>query len=179
MVWNAPKTWATNEALTAFDLNTYLRDNLLLTTPALAEKEQQYFVAAGENIVAAREFRYRYFDAVENCTSTSYTDLGTLGPQVTVETGPGGALAMWAVQFGSISAGTALVSVQITGAGASDSDAAAADERALTATATVTQCMNVVYYTDLTPGENTFTLKYRVSSGTTKFRRRRLLVLPL
>lgn len=178
MVWNAPKTWASNDVLTALDMNTYLRDNMNLTCPAVAEKENQYFVAAGENIVAAREYGYRYFDAVESTTSTSYADLGTFGPSVEVETGPGGAICMWAVQVGSVSA-TSLVSVEITGDAAGDSDAAAADERALTATNAVYQAMNVVYYTDLTPGTNTFTLKYRVSSGTSKFRRRRILVLPL
>jgi hypothetical protein len=37
----------------------------------------------------------------------------------------------------------------------------------------------VALHTDLTPGSNTFTAKYRVASGTGTFLSRRIVVFPL
>jgi len=46
MTWTPPKTWVTNEPLTASDLNTHLRDNLLvLKAPA----SDQYSLNEGFN----------------------------------------------------------------------------------------------------------------------------------
>ena len=169
-------TFAANSALTAAQLNTYLRDNLNETAPAKATTPGGYFVSTALNAIAERVGQRQTIFTSETTTSTAYTDLTTNGPTVTATTA-GLALVIWTAQLSNSGTGFSRCSIEVTGAGSS----AASDARCIAFSANandVLQSAMAVFYDDLTPGSNTFTMKYKVSSGTGTFSNRRLIVLP-
>jgi hypothetical protein len=113
----------------------------------------------------------------ETTTSTSYADLATVGPFVTLVTGVAAMVVLSAL-------------VQTTGAGVTPRMAFAISG-ATTVPATDTWCINIdssavvnaqtsfaVLVTGLNAGSNTFTAKYKVGSGTGTFVDRGLMVWP-
>ncbi len=115
----------------------------------------------------------------ETTASTSYTDLATAGPAVTVTTGTV-ALVIVSASLANDTAGRfAFMGYAVTGAsslGAGDAialsyESSAADDEL--------QASWVSLRTDLTAGSNTFTAKYRAAtSGTATFKNRHITVLP-
>lgn len=178
MAWTAPMTAVNGSVYTAAQFNTFTRDNLNETAPAKATTAGGYFVTSSLNEITERiGARHTILDS-ETTTSTSYTDLATVGPTVTVETGPL-ALVIWGAQMSNSTADLSTrVSVGVTGV----STIAESDVRALSfdpsSAGGIFQGSHAVFYDDLTPGSNTFTLKYRVAGGTGTYLRRRLIVLP-
>ena len=177
MVWTAPMTAVSGSVYTAAQFNTFVRDNLNETAPAKATTPGAYFVTTSLNEITERVGARETLATSETTTSTSFTDLATIGPDVTVTTGSL-ALVIFGAEQSNSGTGSTRTSVDVSGA----STIAAADIRSLTlsgGTAGETiQASHAVFYDDLTPGSNTFTMKYRVSSGTGTFSRRRLIVLP-
>lgn len=180
MAWSAPMTAVANSTFTAAQFNQYVRDNLNETAPAKATSAGSYFVADGVNSVAERTPNGTSVLTSETTGSTSFTDLATFGPSVTVDTGPY-ALVLTHCQAGNSGAGSAYAGVDVTGA----SSIAPALNRSINiigaAGATVGAGTAVLHVGGLalTPGSNTFTMKYRVSSGTGTFADRRIIVMPL
>lgn len=176
MAWTAPKTFVSNTTLTAADLNTYLRDNLNETGAAKATADGSYMISTGANAIVQRQGDRSTVITSQTTTSTSFTDLATVGPQVTVTTGTQ-ALIMWGAQIENNGTDFAIMSYGCTGA----TTFSAGDSFALShrdAAAAGRACMQHVYETGLSAGSNTITLKYRVTAGTGTFQRRRLVVLP-
>jgi hypothetical protein len=118
-------------------------------------------------------------DADQSTASTSFTDLATVGPAVTATTGTRALLLWMAAVRNSAAPSRALVGVAISGAtttAASDLGAA----HALIGTASAEQTIvGARVVTGLTAGSNTFTLKYRTTSGALNVQYRRLIVIPL
>ncbi|WP_304452917.1 hypothetical protein [Nocardiopsis sp. YSL2] len=178
MAWTAPMTFVANSPLTAAQLNTHLRDNFLETAPAKATEQGGYFVTDTAHRIVERVGRRQTISTEEATTSTSYDDLATQGPTVTVQTGEL-ALALWSCEMRSSNSEptTCRVTVDVTG----DTTIAGDDIRALTNSTGAAgrhQSTHAVFFDDLNPGENTWTMKYRTSSGEATFQRRRLIVLP-
>lgn len=178
MAWTAPMTAVSGSVYTAAQFNTFTRDNLNETAPAKATTNGGYFVAIGLNEIAERVGARETITTSETTTSTSYTDLPTVGPTVTVDTGPF-ALVIWGAQMSNSTADLSTrMSIEVTGA----SSIAESDTRALSFDPSsangIFQGSHAVFYDDLTPGSNTFTAKYRVAGGTGTYLRRRLIVLP-
>lgn len=178
MAWSAPMTAVSGSVFTAAQFNQFVRDNLNETAPARATTAGAHFVATGTNEIAERISQQgSVLTTAETTTSTSYTDLTTAGPAVTVETGPS-AMVIVHASLENSGAGSSRMAYEITG----DSSIAPADNRGIgvfgVAGAGVI-CSSVSIHKDLTPGTNTFTAKYRVSSGTGSFSSRRLGVFPL
>jgi hypothetical protein len=118
----------------------------------------------------------------QTTTSTTYTDLATVGPTVTLDVGANG-LALVSVfghlQNSTASGESAFIGIALSGA----NTVAANDNRALryqpwTANA-FGQFGATFLFGGLTPGSTTFTLKYRTTAGTATFVNRRLSVVPL
>jgi hypothetical protein len=190
MAWTSPMTFVDGTALTASQLNTHLRDNLLETMPALATTAGEYFMSSGKNKLNARQAGKDTILTLETCSSTDWNDLATVGPQVTLETGSSALILFGAGFSGQTSAGATAgyVSVEVApqtdDAQTSGNTIAPDDSYAL-----IYQCNattdefcgthHVTHFNSLTPGSNTFTLKYRSSSGNTNFNRRRISVMPL
>jgi len=118
---------------------------------------------------------------LQTTTSTSFTDLGTVGPTVTMTTGT---KVLLIVTCGTISpsgtSGTGHMGVAVSGASsvsASDSDCLI-----LFSNNNVRSwALSYVYPLTVTAGSNTFTVKYKTQSGgsTSGFENRKLVVMAL
>jgi len=183
MAWTAPMTAVSGSVFTAAQFNQMIRDNLNETAPAKVTSAGQYVVADGANSIVARGVVDGSDLNSGTTASTTFADLdgpAAVGPQVTLLTGTQ-ALVFYHVQAVNSSTGGARASVEVTGA----SSIATADNRSIATFGSVDNgigASTTVFYTGglaLTPGLNTFTMKYRVSSGTGTFDDRRLIVMPL
>lgn len=179
MAWTAPMTAVANAVFTSSQYNTHVRDNLLETAPAKATAAGRYYVATGANAIAERVPSTDETDNNEATSSTSYADLATNGPAVTVTTGTK-AIVWFNTQVANTSADVeSYASVAVSGAttiAASDSWAICQDGVG------VNQFWGLgttTMFTTLNAGSNTFTMRYRVSGGLATYRRRNIIVLPL
>jgi hypothetical protein len=178
MAWSAPMTAVANSTFTAAQFNQYVRDNLNETAPAKATSASSYFAATGVNAIAERRAASGADFDTGTTTSTTFTDLTgvAIGPQVTVETGTA-ALVIVRCAAENSGAGSVRMGYAISGA----TSVAPADNRTVHVFGVAgvnIGASDVSLWTSLTPGDNTFTAKYRVSSGTGMFSSRRIIVLP-
>ncbi|HEX9832550.1 MAG TPA: hypothetical protein VGA66_05580 [Mycobacterium sp.] len=175
-------TAVANTIFSAAQFNQFVRDNLNETAPALATSAGSHFAATGVNAIAERRLTGLTDLNSGTTTSTSFGDLtgAAIGPAITVETGPT-ALVIVHGQISNSGAGSARMAYAVSGA----TTLAAADNRGIgiigAAGVTIVCSMGTHHGggTALTPGSNTFTAKYRVSSGTGSFEDRRIVVLPM
>lgn len=185
MAWSAPMTAVAGGVVLAADFNKYVRDNLLATEAALASTVGGFFVSTGTNAIAERVFTTAVVDANETTTSTSYTNLATVGPTVTVTTGTK-ALVVHGGRIGANTNTAGAPSTKMSWAVSGATTVAASDNYACgTVHASAGANSEVIYgsrwwlITGLNAGSNTFQAKYAVSSGTGSFMFRSLHVLPL
>jgi hypothetical protein len=178
MAWTAPATAVANATLPAATWNATVRDNLNATAVALATTASQYFVASGVNTLAARLMQTATVATSQSTASAAYTNLTTVGPQVTVTTGTIAVVLFTAAVSNTNTNSATDVSVAVSGAtsvAASDAwrtvlDGVAANQ--------VNRVAGFHVFTGLTPGSNIFTQQYKVGSGTGTFADRELLVMP-
>lgn len=124
----------------------------------------RHFVRPTNNIIATQQAT----------TSTSYADLATVGPAVTVETDTAAKVTITSLMFNS-GANVNVMSFAVSGA----TTVAAADTKSLqVASAPGFRLSYTTLVTGLTPGSNTFTAKYRTSAGTATFQDREITVEP-
>jgi hypothetical protein len=176
-------TAVANTIFSAAQFNQYVRDNLNETAPALATSAGSHFAATGVNAIAERHSEGDTDLDTGTTTSTTFDDLdapANVGPAVTVETGPM-ALLFYHCELSNDGAGSSRMSVEVSGA----TSIGTAINRSIgffgVAGATIAVGDSVLYFggLSLTPGVNTFTAKYRVSSGEGTFSDRRIVVFPL
>lgn len=178
MAWTAPMTAVANSAFTAAEFNTYVRDNLNTTPAALATAASQIFVATGLNSIAARTIGNDFISTNETTASTSFTDLATPGPAVTVTTGPS-ALVFVTVRMQNTDSYSSYAGHAVSGA---STIAASADDALILDPGTGNQGRSTAltfHAATLTAGANVFTCKYKVDAGTGSFAYRRIVVVPL
>ena len=179
MAWSTNKTWSPGEDLTAALLNTYLRDQLDETAPAIATTGGRMIVTDGANSIVERVPSFNFVSTSEGTTSTSFTDLSTSGPSVTVTCGTK-ALVIMSAQLSNAGAGsTSYVSFTVSGATTSTAqtgeslnyESGGANDRL--------QASRVVLDA-VTAGSNTFKMVYKSSNGsqTATFASRFLIVIP-
>ncbi|WP_218153235.1 hypothetical protein [Streptomyces sp. CC53] len=181
-------TAVANATITAAEWNTHVRDNLLETEPAKADATDVYLVSTGANVLAKRASAGDHIEAQQATTSTSYTDLSTAGPAVTVTTGTKAIVWISCAMNQTVTDALMAASFAVSGATA----VSASDDWAVM-TSGVTRNPNMTgnprdnhnrrgvarMVTGLNAGSNTFTMKYRVGSGTGHFHNREIDVLPL
>lgn len=178
MAWTTPLTATANTALTASQWNASVRDNLNETAVAKATVQGSHFVGTAANAIAERIPAAAFVTTSETTASTSYVDLATVGPAITATTGAMAMVGLYTRQSNGTAGANVWTSMAVSGA----TTLAASDNFALSYDSPVTG--STVYHgtvhmqTGLTPGSNTFTHKYRASSGTGTFNQRRLWVLP-
>ncbi len=181
MAWTAPMTAVAGSAFTAVQFNTHVRDNLLETAPAKATAEGQYFVATGLNTLETRLPGVAFVATFQSTTSSSYTDLATAGPAVTVTTG---STALVCIEVDArVSTGTsghAIASYAVSGATSiSPAHNRAFSQENFGTTDAKLRGGITHLLTGLNPGSNTFTMKYRRDgTETAEFGRRRISVVP-
>lgn len=176
-------TAVANSVFTAAQFNQFVRDNLNETAPAKATTAGSHFAVSGVNQIVERRADGGLDLGSGTTTSTSYTDLdapAVIGPSVTAVTGPAALVVVHCVLQNS-GTGSTRMAYEVSGA----TSLAPADNRAVgffgVAGAALIASTTVLHIggTALTPGTNTFTSKYRVSSGTATISARRIIVFPL
>lgn len=179
MAWSAPMTAVAGATFTAAQFNQYVRDNLNETAPAKATAASQLFVSTGANAITTRTPSTARINTNENTSSTSYVDLTTPGPSLTVTCGTIAILYYAASQANDTANSACLASIEVSGA----STVAASDDWSLLSDGV--QAGNFIRYgmfhvfTGLTAGSNTFTMKYRAGSSVARFQRREIACIPL
>lgn len=179
MSWSAPMTAVAGATFTAAQFNQYVRDNLNQTAPALATAASQIPVSTGANAIAMRTPSTTSILTSQSTSSTSYTDLATVGPTLTATTGTIALVWFSAALSTNVTNSQSLCSVAVSGASsvaASDNWAAFSDG---IASGNFVRFGQMHVFTGLTIGSNTFTMKYRAGSNTATFQWRELSVLPL
>ena len=118
----------------------------------------------------------------QGTTSVTYTDLGTVGPAVTVTTGTKALVIVSALAYNNTSGSQSLMSAAVSGA----TTLAASDTRAYLVEATANNIPSLgmssaTLITGLTAGSNTFTAKYRREyvSGSATFSQRNITVIDM
>lgn len=176
MTWNAPITWTGNQVPTAALLNSQLRDNLLETMVGKATEEGQIFASAGVNTIAARTPGAARILTSQTTTSTTYTDLATAGPSVTVTHGTHAIVFHSCVVSNNTDYADSYQSFSRNGSDVGDivclrNDGVTANNG--------WSVGGVDISTNLTPGTTTWKTRYRVNTGTGTFSDRFIGVIPL
>lgn len=180
MSWSAPMTATANTIWYASQFNKFIRDNLNETAPAKATAAGQYFVPTGNAQITARSASAHTIATSQTTTSSSYTNLSTVGPTVTVTTGPVALVLLACKLSNGSSDNQSHASVAVSGASniaAHDNWAIRNDAKNTTSKRERTFAFN--YITTLKSGSNTFTMKYKVGGGTGTFVDRHMVVFPL
>ena len=178
MAWSTPLTAVSTATLTAAQWNATVRDNLNETAPAKATTAGGIFVATGTNAIAQRIPTGNTIATSQISTATTYGDLATSGPAVTVTTGTQAIVCVTVSLNNSTVGASSRADFAVSGA----TTRAAVDNTALiheVANANQGFRATAVTLITLTAGSNTFTVKYRTSGGTGTFNDRSILVLPL
>jgi hypothetical protein len=180
MAWSAPMTAVAGATFTAAQFNQYVRDNLNETAVAKASAASQIFVSTGANALAARVPTVASISTSQTTSSTSFADLATVGPQITVTTGTIAIVLFSASMAHSVDNNETATSVTVSGASsiaASNAWELSFDGNKAT---NFSRGTGAHIFTGLTAGSNTFTMKYRVgASPTGTFRDRELNIIPL
>ncbi len=180
MAWSAPMTAVAGATFTAAQFNQFVRDNLAETAPAKATAASQLFVSTGPNAITTRVPSTASVATLQSTTSSSFVDLTTVGPRVTVDTGTIALVWFAASHAHSMDNNETACSVAVSGASTvAASNAWQHSVDGITATNFV-RGGSFHVFTGLAVGSNTFTMKYRVgATGTASFRDREIAVLPL
>ena len=110
----------------------------------------------------------------ESTSSTSFTNLTTLGPQVTVTVGDAGVvLVLFRAQVAS---GAGNMGIEMSGA---NTQAVQQEDAAFQQSIGNQTKAGFKLYTGLNPGSTNFTAKYKADTGTAQFLRRYIAVIPL
>lgn len=126
----------------------------------------------------AAQSHYAVVATQETTTSTSYTDLATVGPEVTHVVPASGEVKV-TIRCGASNGNSnayAFASVALSGG----NTVAASDDFCWSnrddGTTSYIETAQVLVLTGLTPGSTTFTMKYKVNAGTGTYYRRAILV---
>lgn len=180
MAYSTPLTAVSNATLTAAQWNASVRDNLLETAPAKATAAGRLFVTTGANSIAERVPSSNTVAATEGTASTTYTDLTTVGPTVTVTTGTTALVGITGGMAQSAVGGYCNASVAVSGASTVAAGTFVLNFRS-GATNQQIVATNFNMMTGLTAGSNTFKMQYNAGAGggTATFFNRHLVVIPL
>lgn len=178
MTWTAPMTAVSGSIFTAAQFNTFVRDNLLETPAAKATTAGSIFATVSAGQIAERIPNRSLIVTSETTTSTSYADLPTVGPQVTVTHGTSALICVTARINVSVNNDGGQVGVDISGA----TTEAASNTHCLRSDASLSNSNRMTavrLHTTLTPGTSVFKLQYLVAlAATGTFSAREIVVIP-
>lgn len=176
MVWTAPMTAVAFDIFKASDFNTYVRDNLMETASGLPDSPNgSFYVTTGENSISASGVSLNTVTTSQDTASTSYTDLATVGPTVTLTVNNSVLISLGSRMTNSSSTGQCAMSVEWSNDGVT---VPANDTYSLLYTGTAPFKYSNSFLLPITPGRYTFTAKYRATSGTATFENRSMLIFP-
>lgn len=180
MAWTAPRTWVSTEIITASIMNTHVRDNLLETAPAKATAAGLVLATAANSIVV-RPPSSASVTALETTASTGYTNIGTDGPAVSIPTGSDVFIAISARVSSTTAGALPSFAYAIAGATAISADVTRSYQAEISNSNDVYMGTFAITQGTLTPGTNTFQMKYAELNGvgTATFATRRISVIPM
>lgn len=185
MAWTTPMTFVDGSILTAPQMNTFLRDNMLETAPgkAIDNSFPQYissiFVTEAYNSITQRSVVADVVAAAESTDSEDWVDLDTTGPEVTVETGERALYLFTAEVVNDSPDATSYYAVEVSGASSIEPYSGRGARTDGVPNGNRMRVGMARLETNLTPGLNTFTMKYAVATGTATYDSRDLVVIPL
>lgn len=180
----------TNGAASPALTTDYVRIAKVVTSgAAITSITQSGYDSLNNDIYPSRSFRATYMGlqratvaTSQTTTSTSYADLSTVGPAVTVTIGSSGlALVIMEMTASSNVAGNANLNMSFAASGTNTITAGTQGQMKMGSFAGgvgMTHSFERLL-TGLTPGSTTFTAKYATTSGTATFSDRFLTVIPL
>lgn len=179
MAWTAPMTAIAGSVFTAAQYNTFIRDNSNECPAAKATTPGAHFAVTATNQVVERIPQQQSVNTSENTSSTTFTDLGILGPTVTVTTGSFALIFATAEIGNNTASAPGRVGVDITGATTEAPDGNHILRQESSGTNEFQRCTMARLHTGLTPGVNTFKLMYSVvGASTCTFGTRNIIVIP-
>lgn len=184
MAWTVPITFIDGSPLTAPQMNTFLRDNMLETAPAKAYvHDSQYeistFVTMAVNSIGTRSVALNEVATAESTDSDSWVDLNTTGPQCTVTTGERALYFFTAKVSNTASDATSFIGVDVSGAGTIEAKTSRGTRIDGVPAVNSFRVGSFHLESNLTPGENTFKMVYACATGSATFSNRNLVVIPL
>ena len=177
MAWTTPLTWV-SQALTAALLNQQIRDNMNETAPGIASAEGRMIITSAANTIVERLPAADYVGTSETTASTSFTDLATAGPEVTVATGTKALVILNCNFKNTTDDAYSKMGYAVSSATTVAATSARAYSWAPGSAGTGLFAAAVFLHTGLTAGSNVFTAKYLVSAGTGTFLDRHITVIP-
>jgi len=172
-------TATAGNAFTAAQFNASVRDNLNQTAPAVVTGAGQLIVSTAANAVAPRAPLNAVIATAQTAVSTSYVDLATPGPAVTVTTGASAIVAIGSQLDNNTANTQTFASYAVSGATAVTVQHAWRILRDGAALSNPHRYSAMSMQAALNPGSNTFTMKYAVGGGTGTFANREIVVMPL
>jgi hypothetical protein len=163
---------------TAAQFNATIRDNLAETAPAKATSPGSYFAVSDTNQITQRTPATATLNVSESTTSTSFVDLTTLGPQVTVNTGSSALILITAEINNNTASQAGRIGITISGATSETPDGTTVLRQETNGTSEFNRCTMARLHTALTPGSNTFRMVYAATGGTASFNFRNIIVMP-
>lgn len=178
MAWTAPLIAVAGGVFSAAQFNQTVRDNLNATSTAISTQVSSWFPASAANVLAERVPAQDNDQGSSTTTSTSYGNLADgLTTAVSVATGNRALVSIYSNLSNSPGAhpNRSWVGFEVSGA----TTIAAVDTMSLDHSSSAGMRWGASFLlTGLTAGTNTFTLRYRVTSGTGSFSVRRIAVIP-
>lgn len=181
MAWTTPLTVAASDILTAAQYNQSVRDNMLQQAPAKATGAGNWFSVSATNEITERNVSSHVINTSERTSSTTYGDLATVGPSVTVTCKY--ALVFMNVRMRNVNGDGRAAYVSLSCSGATSFSA---NDDWMISTAGIKNNNPVRVggsfgFSVSTAGSNTFTMKYKCQTGYTpaQFEMRELVVIPL
>ena len=184
MTWTSPIVW-TNGTLTAAQLNQQVSANMAETAAAKATTSGSIFVGTGLNSLAERIPSETIEFASETTSSTTYVNLATVGPNVTVTTGDKALVGVTSDINNSTAGATSVTSwavytpPNVLQIAPDDNYSLWCKTEASPTGAAPLRASSFRLCSGLIPQSNLFQQKYRVSAGTGTYNERALLVIPL
>lgn len=183
MAWTTPMTAVANAPLTSATFNAQIRDNMRCQAPYLTGTAGDVYVVQSANTIVSRTIQYAEVLTKQTTSSTSFVDLATPGPSITVDMVYGQQAMVWvSAELDNTTADAqSVAAVDVSGASTySATSQRCAVIRDGNAANSPCQYMASYLFDPLTRGGSlTFEVQYRVGSGTGSFANRRLMVWPL
>jgi hypothetical protein len=174
VTWSALPVYV-NGVLTAAMMNA-VKDNINESAAAKATTAGYWYVSTGTNAIAERAILQSEILTQETSTRTTYGNITTTGPVVTITTGTQAIISTTAQMFNS-GANNMYMCYRVSGATTS----ASIDDRALAFQAGAGDQLRATCTTlqTLTAGSNVLTAEYKTTAGTGTWDDRRLLAMAM
>lgn len=180
MAWSVPTTAVAGSTVTAAMWNASIRDNLLACETAQVWDVSQTISGTGPNAVTAHQVASASVTTSQTTTSTTYTDLATVGPSVTLDTGQNVLIILSATLATNTAGGFANATWNVSGAHNATSGWAILNFRSAVANDQIRMSGIDYPVPGITAGTNTFKMVYSASSGVTAtFIYRNIVVWPI